>query len=309
MEPELRLGVIGAGTWGRRIITTIRQIEGIRLARLASRNPESKGWVPADCPITSDWRVVASARDLDGIVVASPTPWHGAMALSALQTRMPVLVEKPLTLSVSRAMALQRACVRYRSLLMVGHIHVFSPAYQALKRLAPTKGTIRAICSVGGNYGPFRPDTPALWDYGAHDLSMCLDLLGQEPMKVACRHLAQVEASLGKGTVSEISLEFPSGVTVQLVVGNAMPEKTRRFEVEFQDGKLVYDDLAQYKLAWKSDSGQVENLELDGTLPLKCELLAFCESIRTGRNYDSSLDTAVAVTKILERCQSLTDSP
>ena len=39
----LRLGLIGAGPWGRNFIRTIDGIDGVTLARLASRNPESAG--------------------------------------------------------------------------------------------------------------------------------------------------------------------------------------------------------------------------------------------------------------------------
>ncbi len=46
-------------------------------------------------------------------------------------------------------------------------------------------GGARAIQSVGGAQGPFRPGVPVLWDWAPHDIAMCLDLVGETPSAVA----------------------------------------------------------------------------------------------------------------------------
>ena len=40
-EASLRLGLIGAGRWGRAYIRTLKSMAGVELARLCSANPES----------------------------------------------------------------------------------------------------------------------------------------------------------------------------------------------------------------------------------------------------------------------------
>ena len=57
----LNLGLIGAGVWGRNFIKTIAGLDGARLTRLASRNPESPALVPPDCVISEDWRDLMAA--------------------------------------------------------------------------------------------------------------------------------------------------------------------------------------------------------------------------------------------------------
>ena len=42
---------------------------------------------------------------------------------------------------------------------------------------------------MGGNYGPFRMDVSSLWDWGPHDLSMCLEIIGKYPSKVKAEFL------------------------------------------------------------------------------------------------------------------------
>ena len=82
MAAQLRLGLLGAGRWGRNYIRTIAASAGVRLARLASRNPDSANLVPPDCVIFADWREMLDARALDGVIVATPPGVHAEMALA-----------------------------------------------------------------------------------------------------------------------------------------------------------------------------------------------------------------------------------
>ena len=40
-----------------------------------------------------------------------------------------------------------------------------------------------------GNFGPYRKDTPVLWDWGAHDLSILISLIGQSPNKISTKRI------------------------------------------------------------------------------------------------------------------------
>lgn len=302
MPPDLRLGLIGAGPWGRRLIENINRVAGARLTRLASRNPLSRSLVGADCRVSEDWRRLTAADDLDGLFIATPSPRHATMGLAAVKAGIPVFVEKPLALSVPRAQALRRAARKRKCLVMVGHIHVYSAAYQTLKRLAKARGAVQRIESIGGNYGPFRCDTPPLWDYGSHDLALCLDLLGERPLVVHAERLQSAVTSNGFGEWVLINLEFPSGARACIEVGNLMREKKRRFTVQFSDGQLVYDDLAADKLVNLPQGGEPEPIDIPGTSPLIREIEHFCACIRAGSHHHSSLDTGVAVVEILAAC-------
>jgi predicted dehydrogenase len=302
MAPDCRLGLVGAGPWGRRFIENINRIQGVRLTRLASRNPVSQSLVDADCVVSADWRSVVTAKDLNGVIIATPTPWHATMALAAVKSGIPVLVEKPLTISVPRARVLRRAAVKRKCLVMVGHIHVYSAAYQTLKRLAKDRGAVQRIESTGGSYGPFRYDTPPLWDYGSHDLALCLDLLGEYPITIHAQCLKSEHTQNGFGEWVLVNLEFPSGAQALIEVSNLMTEKKRRFAVQFHGSQLVYDDLASDKLVNIQAEGKTEPIVIPDTSPLLLEIKHFCESIRLGIHEDQSLETGLAVVDILAEC-------
>ena len=66
----LRLGLIGAGRWGRTLARVISTMPGMQLGVVATRNPESKAFFPEQ-DLVSDWQALLE-RPLDGVIVASP---------------------------------------------------------------------------------------------------------------------------------------------------------------------------------------------------------------------------------------------
>jgi len=304
----VRLGLIGAGRWGRNYIRTITELDHVRLARLASRNPESASLVPAGCEISAAWRDVLDPSTIDGVIVATPPSLHAEMARAALDARLPVLVEKPLTLDVGEARALQKLVASRGGFVMVDHTHLFHPAFRKLKQLLPEFGPIRAIRSEAGNYGPFRPDVPVLWDWGAHDVAMCLDLVGVAPVEVQGRRLETRKLGGNRGEIVELNLRFPNLVVAEIRIGNMM-SKRRWFMVQFDAAALIYDDLASSKLVLRRGSsprlpeeGQGEAISITGELPLENVVREFALRIRSGTTDSSCLDFAVGVVEILSRC-------
>ncbi len=92
----VRLGLVGAGAWGRNYIRTIAGLTGVVLARAASRNPDTQSLVPPDCVVTPDWRELVGATDLDGLILAVPPKVQAAIAEAAVRARLPLLLEKPI---------------------------------------------------------------------------------------------------------------------------------------------------------------------------------------------------------------------
>ena len=137
MADGVRLGLIGAGHWGRVYIRTLAAVEGVRLSRVASRNPGTAQLVPAGCAVDLEWRKILDHRQIDGVIVASPPAMHAEMIRAAVEAGLPVLVEKPLTLDLAAARAVRSTVERHGGFVMVGHTHLFHPAYRKLKELAP----------------------------------------------------------------------------------------------------------------------------------------------------------------------------
>ncbi len=278
-RPDLNLGLIGAGPWGRNYINALQALGGVTLSRLASRNPESPALAGPGCRVSADWKEVMAAGDLDGVIIATPPALHAEMTLAAIEMNLPVLVEKPMTMSAGDADAVMESARSKGSIVLVDHIHLYSAAWEALKREAQALGPLRAIATVAGNWGPFRTDVPVLWDWGPHDVAMCIDLLGRPPEKATARLIESRETEEGLGEALALGLDF-GDVTAAAAISNLQTEKTRLFTAVFEKGELVYDDTSAEKLRRKiapDDPGVSVPLG-DGT-PLERAVLAFRDAI------------------------------
>jgi predicted dehydrogenase len=297
----IQLGLIGAGRWGRRYIETIDTMSDARLARLGSQNPGSAELVPPDCIISEKWQEVAEASDIDGLILATPPEFHAEMAVHAINKNIPVLIEKPMSLDVGQAVEIATAARQKDCPVLVGHTHLYSAAYDALKERASDLGPLRRIVSIGGNRGPFQRNVGAMWDYAPHDIALCLDLAAAPPESLDARYLEN--SGINDHTVA-IALNFPNGVTARIEAGNLMLEKRRIFEAWFDGGKLVYDDLADHKLAFSPvQSAIIEPIEISGEMPLLRQIRAFICAISDKQKSATSMDIGIEVVEILAACQ------
>ena len=296
----IRLGLIGAGRWGRNYINTIAALESVRLVRLASRNPASRELVGPECEVSTDWRHFIDAGNLDGVIVATPPSLHAEMTIAAVAAGIPVLVEKPLTLELREAIALRDEVRSRNGLVMVDHTHLFHPAFEELKRQAPRLGTIRAIEAEAGARGPYRADVPVLWDWGPHDVAMCLDLLQRSPRDVRASREAHERVGGAEAETIRLDLAFGDGLQARIRLSNLI-DKTRRFAARCDAGVLVYDDMARDKLVLERE-GKAMPIEVSPELPLSRVVKAFAAAISARKDRTGSLDLAVEVVAVLERC-------
>lgn len=252
----IRLGLVGAGAWGRNYIRTIAGLTGVVLARVASHNPGTGSLLPADCVVTPDWREVVGAADLDGLILALPPKVQGEIAEAAIRAGLPLLMEKPVAIGLAETQHLAELASQTGVPVLVDHIYLFHPAYAALKEVVHKRGGTRAIQSVGGARGPFRPDVPVLWDWAPHDIAMCLDLVGEAPSAVTGTCIRSEDTPDGRGEIWALDLKFPCGTEASVTVGNVMEERSRRFTAILSEGEVIFDDCREDKLVLRVPRGE-----------------------------------------------------
>ena len=135
---------------------------------------------------TTDFDEVLADDGVDAVVIATPVPTHFELARRALAAGKHVFVEKPMA-SGPRT---RRSSSRWRRsaglVLMPGHLLLYHPGVLKLKELVDS-GELGEILYLYGNrqnLGKIRKDENALWSLGAHDLSVILYLIGEEPSEV-----------------------------------------------------------------------------------------------------------------------------
>ncbi len=319
MKP-VRVAVIGAGNWGRNHVRTVAALAEAELAAVCDLDPKRRAAVERQFPgalVTESLdEAVAGA---DAVVVATPGRSHSELAIRLLEAGKPVLVEKPLALNVEDAEAIAAASDDNGVPALIGHLLVFHPAVERLKGLIGSGelGDLLYLYSQRVNLGQIRPDENALWSFGPHDISVALELLGEEPIAVTAQ---------GKGYLQEgiedvvfMVMEFASGVIMNVQLSWLDPHKERRLTVVGSNKMAVFDDMEpreklkiydkgvtrppEYRSFGESLSvreGDIFIPRIANAEPLAAELKHFVGVVGGEPNDRISVASGVRVIKILE---------
>lgn len=331
-DAEIRIGVIGAGYWGPKLIRNFNEIPGALVAAAADLRPERLDHIRRNYPatrITHDYRELLADPSIRGIVVATPVSTHARLAREALLAGKHVLVEKPLTADSREACDLIDLAAAQGVQLMVGHTFEYNPAVEYLKQLieSGTLGRIYYINATRVNLGIFQKDINVVWDLAPHDVSILLYLLGMMPERVSARGAAYVQP--GIHDVAYVTLNFPNGVLADIRVSWLDPQKIRQITVVGSKKMVVYDDvdpnekikiydkgvdmppysdtMEEFRLSYRYGDIVTPHIALKEPLRVECEHFLRC--IAENRPARSDGGVGLRVVQILEAAQtSLCDS-
>ena len=182
-----RLGLVGAGRWGRNLIRNFVQLGVLQI--VCDHHPERLASIQQDFPqlkVTTDFSELLRDPELAAVIIATPARTHEALAEQSLRAGKHIYVEKPLARSPAGATRLSALAAELQLTLMVGHLLLYHPAVNRLRSLisAGELGEIRYVNSDRRNYPLERNDNSVLWDLAPHDLSMVAYLLDTDQFEV-----------------------------------------------------------------------------------------------------------------------------
>lgn len=241
----LRLGVIGAGAWGKNHVRTAAALAEAELAGVCDTGEAVRQAVARQYPaafVTGE--AAALLERVDAVVIAAPARAHAALARQAIGAGVPCLVEKPFALSVADAEGVAAAAAARNVPVLAGHLLIFHPAVARLHELiaAGELGRVLYMYGLRVNLGQVRADENALWSFGPHDVSVALHLMGESPVRVAAQGSCYLQA--GVEDVVFVHLEFASGTVAHIQLSWLDPHKERKLTVVGDRKMVVFDDMA-----------------------------------------------------------------
>ena len=323
----IRVGVAGLGYWGPNLARNFAAIGGCELAWLCDASEDALARVGAALPgarRTTSLDDLLDDAALDAVVLATPVPTHAPLAERVLRAGKHCFVEKPLAQSVADAERAVAAAAEHDRLLMVGHLLEYHPGVAKLKEIATSGelGDIHYVYSHRLNLGKLRADENALWSLGAHDVSVLLHLLDEEPSDVEARGESYMRP--GIEDVVFCFIRFPSGRAAHMHLSWLDPHKARRFTVVGSKRMATFDDMdlerkvTVYDKGFDEDarsygeyitrSGDIYSPRIPNREPLRIECEHFVECIRTGAAPLSDGQSGLRVVRVLEALQARLDA-
>jgi predicted dehydrogenase len=134
--PSKHVLIVGSGSVGKRHARNLSAL-GCTISCVDPR-PERRAELSAEVPVKggyADEAEALAAESFDGVVIASPPPFHTEQSVRALEHRIPVLLEKPASPDLAGALRLQEAVDRTGTALLLGYTWRWWPPLFEVRRL------------------------------------------------------------------------------------------------------------------------------------------------------------------------------
>jgi predicted dehydrogenase len=279
----IRVAVVGCGDFGRNHVRVYREL-GAEIAGIYDTDRARREQVAAEFGVPVLEGIENLAGRVDAASVAVPTVNHAQVGCALAAQGIDVLVEKPMAASVAEADELIGAARRHDRVLQVGHLERFNPGLVAAQ---PHVG--RPLFFEVHRLGIFSPrslDVDVIYDLMIHDLDILLTLAGEPVTDVRAVGIPVVTKRVD---IAHARLEFAGGAVANVTASRVSTERVRKLRFfqthEYLSVDFARRDAIRIRVAGQAANGlpqfAFEKLPAEPVEPLRAELEAFLESVRT----------------------------
>ena len=154
----VKIGLIGAGTIGIRHIAAIDEVDEANLVAIgdpslaATQTGKDRG-----IPVFKDGDEMLKAGGIDCVIIATPTERHHSDIMTALRHKVTVLVEKPITATLSEAHEVTQFASEQGCDLLVGHQRRYYPCATSAREIIQSE-RIGKLIGVSGQWTTRKDD-------------------------------------------------------------------------------------------------------------------------------------------------------
>ena len=300
---RIKLAVIGVGALGQhhaRILSSMPDVELVGV--VDSREQQGR-------EIASKHNTLWFATPdeimtkVDGVVIAVPTVYHLEVGMPFVEAGIAVLMEKPLANSLDAAQSLQKMALFRRSVLQVGHVERFNPAFEMLQKKIDRPLYIRAH-----RVSPYTfrsTDIGVVHDLMIHDIDLVLALTGEAIVSVD---------SFGAVTfgphedMAIARLKTSSGIIADITASRMSPVADRTIQVFSTNGYTTADLNKRTVSCWQpaaplaANPARIQDIIAATPDPLTLKNEVFTKWITNKTYHASNADALTAELNDFVRC-------
>jgi 2-hydroxy-4-carboxymuconate semialdehyde hemiacetal dehydrogenase len=305
----LNVALAGAGAFGIKHLDAIKSIDDVKVVSLVSRERGKTEEVARKYGIphaTTDLSESLKMKNVDAVILCTPTPMHASQALACLRAGKHVQVEIPLCDRLADGQAVVAAAKSSGKVAMCGHTRRFNPSHQWVRQRI-LKGELNLLQMNVQTYFFRRTNMNAvgqprswtdhlLWHHAAHTVDL-FAYQAQSPIEKANAIEGPIHPTLGIAMDMSVQLKAENGAicTLSLSFNNDGPLGTF-FRYIGDTGTYIarYDDLFDGKDA-QIDVSKVA-VSMNG---IELQDREFFAAIREGRQPNASLGQVLPCYEVL----------
>ena len=262
---HLNVAVVGCGRWGRNIIRTLHELAAtypITLSGIAhTGNERNQRNVKELCGLDCISDFTRILDDSDMVFIASPDDTHFELAKKTISAGIATFVEKPVAQTLRETRELLRLAEENNVLFTTGHIMVFHPCVESIRRTLEERGeSVRAIYSSRMDAFPLVSGKTVLRSSLVHDVSIVDVFLANLPMSA---HSQCFFRPLPDPEHLDIHLEYPGGIPVHLAGSSIWPIRRRDFVLWSERRVYYFDGLTNRYQVYRGGVNAAGQFELE----------------------------------------------
>ena len=313
MSNPIKVALAGAGAFGIKHLDGIKNIDGVEVVSLISRDLEKTKEVAAKYGIghvTTDLADSLALPEVDAVILCTPTQMHAAQTMACLKAGKHVQVEIPLCDVLKEGEEVLKVQQQTGLVAMCGHTRRFNPSHQWVhQKIKAGEFNIQQMdvqtyffrrTNMNALGQPRSWTDHLLWHHAAHTVDLFAYQAGS-PIVKANAVQGPIHPTLGIAMDMSIQLKAANGAicTLSLSFNNDGPLGTF-FRYIGDTGTYIarYDDLVNGKEE-KIDVSQVD-VSMNG---IELQDREFFAAIREGREPNSSIAQVLPCYQVLHQLE------
>ena len=285
---QLRAAVIGVGYLGNFHAQKYALLDDAELVGVVDTSADRAREIATALgtrPFT-DYRDLLGAIDVASIVV--PTEHHHRVARDCLEAGVHILLEKPVTETLTQAEELIALAERNGLVFQVGHLERFNPAVVEAQSLLD-----RPVFFESHRLSVFKPrgtDVNVVLDLMIHDIDIILSLVQQDLRELRASGYPVLTDEVD---IANARLEFANGCVANVTASRVSQKAMRKMRIFQHDAYFSLDfptssiDIARRNGADRDEQGfprisVEERKTAEKSDAILAEIRAFLDCVRTG---------------------------
>jgi predicted dehydrogenase len=302
---KLKIAVIGTGHLGKEHARIYSEIPEVNLVGIVDIDKNTGETVAQRCNTKyySSFKDILNKVDAASVVV--PTKSHYEIAKELLKNSIHVLVEKPMTGTVSEAEDLIKLSKETSTILQPGYIERFNPAIEAIQKLDITLKFIE--CHRLSPFTFRSADIGVVLDLMIHDIDIILDLSKSKVKKIDAVGVGVIS---DKEDIANARIQFENGCVANITASRVSFEPMRKIRLFSENSYISLDYHKQEAIIYRKspeltpksiitentdvstikdlksfvfgDLLKIERIKMNNQEPLRKELESFVNCINNG---------------------------
>ena len=313
----IRVALAGAGAFGIKHLDGIENIDGVEVVSLVGRELAKTEEVAQKYGIghvTTDLAASLALKEVDAVILCTPTQMHASQSIQCLQAGKHVQVEIPLADSWKDAQAVVDLQRKTGLVAMCGHTRRFNPSHQFVhQKIRAGQYNIQQMdvqtfffrrSNMNALGQPRSWTDHLLWHHAAHTVDLFAWQCGS-PVVKANAVQGPIHAALGIAMDMSIQLQAANGAicTLSLSFNNEGPLGTVfRYIGDTATYIARYDDLAQSGKEGKEEKVDVSKVDVSMN-GIELQDREFFAAIEQGREPNASVAQVLPCYQVLHQLE------